>query len=331
MRSLLLAGVLACLVLSGCGPGPADPALAMFQTAIDQAQSGEDVTFIAERRYTDHAGSEFGTYTERFVQGQDGLFRVDLLTLDGLTRAQLSSQEAVDRFDRTCARFAAGFGTYIARGRDFRARDPGLLGANYSFVLFDAPALVAGRPVHVAEVKPKLFDRPWYLVWVDQETLVTLKYLEFLPSGVLAAEMETLVIEYDPDLTQETFQLPAHTEQVELDPAQLVAFVPFKVLAPTYLPSGFVLSSCRMSRKADQDVVMFSYTDGLQELFVAEYQELPGGAAPPSGSEPIRVGMARYGAAHDAELALLGTQLHFTGKVDAQELMLVVECLDLLK
>ncbi|MBI4880736.1 MAG: hypothetical protein HY812_13920 [Planctomycetes bacterium] len=330
MRAFLAAGVLTSLVLSACGPAPPNPALAVFQSALAQAQSGQEATFIAERRYTDYAGSDAGTHTERFVQGQGGVFRVDLLTLDGLAREQLPTQEAVDEFDRKSARFAAGFGTYIARSRDFRVRDLDLFSANYTFVLFDAPVPVAGRPAQVAEVKPKSFDRPWYMVWVDLETLVTLKYLEFLPSGVLAAEMETLAIEYDPDLSQETFQPAAHTEQMEVDPAQLAALVSFRVFAPSYTPSGFVRSSCRTSRKADQDVVMFSYSDGLQELFVAQYQELPGSAAAASGTEPIRVGMARYGAAHDAELSLLGTQLHFTGKVDAQELMLVVECLDLL-
>lgn len=326
MRSLVALSLASILSLQACGPGSSSGVY--FGKTLTDVKAGQEATFIATRRYTDYNGVLPAMYTERFVRGKDDVSHVDLLTLNGLPREQMTIEQ-VAKFDRLQKLFEGGQGTYIAKGRDFRVRDFELFYQNYTHVVFDTKAVLTGRPVYVADVKPKLLDRPWYTVWVDQETLITLKYLEFLPSGVLAAEMETLSIEYSPDLTGEVFELPAHSVQQEYSHQQVLSFAPFKLFTPTYLPAGFVHDSTRTSMLASHPVVAFSYTDGVQELFFVQYAEIDSIGLVAEGMVPVKVGMSRYGPAFDAEFAILGTQIHATCKLDPEELMSVIEGLNL--
>lgn len=289
-------------------------------------EAADQLTYIADRQYVDYVGAEPSVLVERFFRGNGG-FRVDLLEQNGKAPADMTPEEAV-AFAQLQKLFQGGRGRYVAEMRDFEIRDHELFLANYSWTAYDTPTSVAGRAALVAEVKPHRMDRPWYRVWVDQENLVTLKYEEFLPSGVLAAEMEVLSIEFSPDLSQVAFQPTLRTAPQEIVREQIGSFVAFEALVPSYLPEGFTLESCRISGLAGSPALVLSYGDGVQELLFVEYQELE--ASESDDGVPIAVKMAAYGPTVDADLRLLGTQLHVTSKVAEGEIMAVIEGMETL-
>lgn len=339
---LLGAGVVA---VSACEPssgsGAAAPevdsgsgATGPLGLTAQRAESARSMAYTAVRRYTDFAGTTPRSHTERFTRVGDRS-AVEILTLRGWRRDQLVVAADQLEFDRLAERFRGGQGRFIANGRDFQVRDLGLLRANYSILVYDEVRTIAGRGAHLAEVKPRFQDRPSYLVWLDAETFVTLKYAEFLATGQLAAEMEVLEIDYDGDAVALEASGPgaALGAQTEIAAAQAAPLAGFDVLAPLYLPRGFALVSTRIAHLAGHPVLAWSYVDGVQELFMVQYAELEGGTTQPVPPvppvQPVRVGVAVQGAATDVELALLGTQIHVTAKLEAEEVMTFVEGLDL--
>lgn len=330
-RRRLLAGfapiaLLLLAVLPACEP-PQDETVDAVWLGFSEEDVGEarHASFIAIRRYTDYVGTTAASHTERFVR-QGELTRVDLLTLNGLARDEMGSTQEIEEFDRLAGLFAGGRGRYIASGRDFQVRDLDLFLANYDYLIYDDRAVVAGRQAIVLEVTPRRLDRPSYTVWIDAESLQTLKYLEFLSNGALAAEMEVESILYEVD-PGESFPAAVHSGQTRLDLGQAASFANFDVLVPFYLPGGFVWQSTRVSTLAGNTVLAWSYSDGVQELFMVQYAELSGNSS--AGTEPVRVGITAYGPAVDAECAVIGTQLHVTAKLDPEEVMTFIEGLDL--
>ncbi|MFH0946563.1 MAG: sigma-E factor regulatory protein RseB domain-containing protein [Planctomycetota bacterium] len=318
---------LSLVVLAGCLPEESDRAAFLGLTA-ESVSAAEDVAYSAVRRYTDYVGMVPGEHTERFTRADRERYRVDLLTLNGLSRGEMASPGEVEQFDQLQALFQGGRGRYVAKGRDFRLRDLELFEANYSYVLYDAPVMIAGRLADVVEVTPHFGERPSYVAWIDRETSVTLKYLEFLSNGALAAEMEVLSFDAQPDLSSVQFPVPPVTEPVELDEVQVQSFAPFQVLSPTYLPRGFARQSIRARQLTGVSALTWSYSDGLQELFMMQYTEQGGGST--GEALPARVGMTAYGPLTDAEFAVIGTQVHVGAKLDVGEVMTFIESLDLL-
>ncbi|MFG0319655.1 MAG: hypothetical protein ACF8XB_20450 [Planctomycetota bacterium JB042] len=309
--------------LSACGPiGDG----AFLGRTLADVEASRELTWVAERQYVDYVGTTPSVAIERFTHGPDGAFRVDLLELNGKAPVDMSASE-FEAFETLQELLQGGRGRHVARMRDFEVRDTELFAANYSWTVFDTPASVAGRAALVAEAKPHRMDRPWYRVWVDQLNLVTLKYEEFLPSGTLASEMEVLSIEFAPDLSEVEFQASLRSAPQEIAPEQIGAFVAFEALVPSYLPEGFVLTSCRLSGLAGSPALVLSYEDGLQELLLVQYQELE--PSEPLEGVPVTVKVAAYGPTVDADLRLIGTQLHVTAKVTEGEIMAVIEGLEI--
>ena len=298
---------LSLLVVAGCLPEDAERGSFMGVTA-EAVAAAEDVAYTAVRRYTDYVGVVPGEITERFTRADRDRSRVDLLTLNGLSRAERTTPEQIREFDQLQALLQGGRGRYVAKGRDFRIQDLELFETNYSYVIYDAPVMIAGRLADVVDVTPHVGDRPSYTVWIDRESLVTLKYLEFLSSGALAAEMEVLSFDAQPDLSTIQFPVPPTNEPTELAQALVQSFVPFQVLSPLYLPRGFVRQSIRASQLSGVSTLAWSYSDGLQVLSMVQYPEQGGDSS--DLSLPTRVGMSAYGPRTDAEFAVIGTQVH---------------------
>ncbi len=307
--------------LGACGPsgsGPED----FFGKTVADVEAAETITYRAVRKYTDSTGTESASYVEEFIQGPDNRFALSLLALNGLVPSQMNAAE-YGAFQQLTALASSGRGKYLAKVRDFRIRDVELFFANYEFVVFDASEVVAGRTVQVANVQPRHADRPSYVIWIDLETLVVLKYREYLPGGALTAEMEVLEIEFAPDLSNVEFA--SQPVQTEIDPTQAASLVSFPVFELSYLPEGFILASTRLGA-AGQPVLIRSYTDGVQEIFFAQHPSL---TAAVSGAE----GFARmilhdvYGAATDVSVTMEGVDLHLRTKLDPNEAALVCDSL----
>ena len=325
-RALLLGLTMASAiaVLPGCGPSGSGSF--MGRTVADLKKS-QMLTYVAERSFVDYVGTTPMKVGERFHRSADG-FRLELLSVNGKVPGQMSAEEYGD-FDRLDRLLAGGKGRYVAGMRDFEVRDSELFLGMYAWTVFEAPAApVAGREVIVGEIKPLRMDRPWYRVWVDQESLVTLKYEEFLPSGVLASEMEVLSIEYSFDTSQDMLRSLGRPGGTDLDGLEQVSsFVPFQAVVPSYLPEGFVLNACQVFPTPHGPAARFTYGDGIQELVVTQYADPPANEPLPEGV-PVRVGMTVYGSTVDADLVLLGTRVHVTCKVSDGELMAVIEGLE---
>lgn len=324
MRSSFV--LLAALALGGTGCGPNGSALpgAPFVADVSAASLGLDVRMT--RRWSDYYGTTPMTVTERVVEAANGSWSVDLLTLNGKELAAITEPAAQKEFMRLDRLLDLGRGRYAIRGRDFAIRNWDLFVANYEWSLISSDTSVAGRPVYVADVWAKQSGRPRYTVWVDQETMQTMKCLEFLPSGELAAEMEVLTIEWDPDLTNVDLK-PGQLLKANVDPNSFPSLVPFQTFHLAYVPAGFAPISAQLSSLAGKPVLQQTYSDGVQDLSFWQAAELDPAPLPAeiAADAPVSVRMTAEGAQTQATFVLLGTQLYVNSKLTPDESMNVVE------
>jgi negative regulator of sigma E activity len=331
---LLLVAVLSLLAPS-CGPGSSTPtsggaASSGFGGAA-AAVAAKHAAFAAVRRYTSFSGVAPASYTERFVRAEDGRTKVELLELNGKPLASLTTQEEIDAFLTLQTLLAGGAGKFVAAGRDFEVREVDPFLQNYTYTILNPSASVAGRPCAIFEIRPKQIDRPSYLAWIDSEFFTTLKYVERLPSGAVAAEMECHDVDFAFNAKNEVFPASAASKPIEVSTVAWSNLVPFRVYEPAYLPAGFALASVKFATIAARPVLTWTYSDGVQELFVAQYAELgtPEIEPPPSypANAPVHVRVNVLGAVVSTLFVIDGTQIHVKGKVEPEELMSLVESL----
>lgn len=329
-RFTAIALFLACL--QACGPEPvAAPSWLAGSATTTVAPSA--LTFSAVRRYADFLGTDPKTHVERVTVAPSDQVLVELLELNGVQVGNAATEDEQRAMDQLAAQMAAGEGRAMLLYRDFRARDGELLAVNYDWNIISESASIAGRPALVVSLKPKIMDRPSYDVWIDFETKVTLKCVERMPTGEVAAEMEVLSIDYAPNLTGVAFPAPVHGDQVEVPLGQVQSLAAFPLYFPTYLPVGFALRSVRTSVISGQLVVVMTWTDGVQELFLSQHAVLgPPVAAPPEGQipdVPVKVEhLNAMGASREFGCSIEGTELFMMSKLDDEELKTVVESLD---
>lgn len=316
-----------------CSPDPSMPSGSgggAFGTTA-AVETAKHAAYEAVRRYTSFSGPSMTSYTERFVKAEDGRTKVELLELNGKSLAAMTSQAEIDAFLTTAALLLGGAGRYVAVGRDFAVRDVDPFFQNYTFSIVADSEIVAGRECIVAEVRPLNSDRPNYVVWADVEFFTTLKYVERLPSGAVAAEMECLSVDFAFNSKNEVFPESPASDPLEVSSASLTSLVGFEVFEPSYIPAGFVLAGVNHSTMAGRPILTWSYTDGLHELFIAEYAEIgTPEAAPPDtypGDAPVHVRVTVLGAVVSTMFVIDGTQVHVKGKIEPDELMSVVESL----
>ncbi len=310
------------LGLAACGPPgaqPDDP----FDPVAAEALSHMNLGTV--RRWTDFYGTQPMSITEQVIQLTDGQWSDELLTLNGKTPAQLTTAEEVKAFTDLSRMLDGGRGRYHVSNRDFRIRDWSAFQANYDWNLISTTDVVAGRPAFHADVWPVSNDRPRYTVWVDQATLLTLKVLEFLPTGELASEMEVLSIDWDPDLDGITLQ-PAQQSTL-VDPHQFPALVSFKTFALQYVPAGFALVATKLGSLGQGPALTQQYSDGVVELLFAQYAELTPTTLQPGAdpNAPVSVHSNFWGPFARTHFSIVGTQMHVHTKLAKDELMNVIE------
>lgn len=322
-RSSFVLSMVLALASSGCGPGAPEQGDAPFKADVTAATLGLDV--LTTRRWSDYHGTSPMTVVERVVEAADGSWAVDLLALNGKAVGDITDHAAQDEAKRLDQLLDLGRGRYTVRSRDFRIRNWDLFVANYEWTLISSDTTVVGRPVYVADVWSTQPGRPRYTVWVDQETMLTLKCLEFLPSGELASEMEVLTLEWSPDLT--SLSLHQDVLKAGVDPAMFPALVTFQTFHLAYVPAGFALTTSQLSAVAGNPVLMQTYSDGIQELTFSQYAELEPTPLPAeiAADAPVSVRMTVDGARTQASFTVLGTNLHVHAKLTTDEFMNVVE------
>jgi hypothetical protein len=142
--------------------------------------------------------------------------------------------------------------------------------------------------------------------------------------------MSVLSLDLEPNVSNEEFPAPPHSGQTELDDRQIDDFAKnFKVFEPAYVPAGFVESSIRYSTIQGAPVIVRTYTDGVQEIFIAQHPELQTPELPPGFPEntPLRVSVTMHGALSYALFGLDGTEIQVLSKINHAELMNFIEAL----
>jgi negative regulator of sigma E activity len=327
-----VAPLLGLLGLLGCDPEASGVSESLPNSISLVMETAAETGFVATRRYTVYGQNGVGEYVERFTRAPDGRTRADLLELNGATYPQITDPAELEQFEAMQEMMLLGRGRYIATRRDFSISSAAAFLANYTWLEFDDTQVVAGRPCLTAEVRPNYLDRPWYRVFVDAETGVTLKHVEHLPSGAVAATMETLTVDFSADLSNVVFPAsPASTPQT-IDFAQVPAAIASQAFRPTYLPAGFVLERAQVATIAGYAVVSFSYGDGVQQLTIAQYPELtPSPIQPPPGytvDGPLMVRITASAAQVEARFVIGVTQIHVSGKLEPEELQTVVDSME---
>lgn len=329
----LFAAMFASLAVA-CSPDSGSLPASSGSTGFGSAAAVEmskQVAFEAVRRYTSFSGVAPTSYTERFVKAEDGRTKVELLELNGKPLSALPTQEEIDAFLTMQKLLEGGAGKYAASGRDFAIRDVDPFLQNYSYSIVQQSASVAGQPCIVAEVRSIHPDRPNYWIWVDAERFTTLKYVERLPGGAVVAEMECLNVDYAFNAKNEVFPASAASKPFDVSSAALESLVPFTVFEPAYLPAGFMLESVRFATIAARPILSWIYTDGVQEISIAQYSEIgtpelsPPASYPPDS--PVHVRVTVLGAVVSTTFVIDGTQIHVKAKVEPDELMSIVESL----
>lgn len=322
MRSSWKFLALVVLAVTGCEPSePATPS-APFTSHATLASLG--LNLCATRRWSDYSSATPMTLTERAIDTASGGWSVTLLSLNGEAVDAITDPDARTKAKKLEKQLAEGPGRYVIRGRDFRIRNWDLFLANYGWSLISSDTTVAGRPVHVADVWPLNPGRPHYTVWVDQETQLTLKYLEFMPTGELASEMEVLELEWNPDLSG--VALRPEVQKATAD-SQFWSSVSFQTFHLAYVPAGFALLASESSTLNGSIVLTQTFSDGVQEITFGQYDPYP--LNPPDmisdTDEPISVRTTTSGARIQASFDLLGTALHVHSKLTTDEVMNVLE------
>lgn len=134
---------------------------------------------------------------------------------------------------------------------------------------------IAGRSVYVLEVNPQHRHHGKRKFWVDAEKWVKLKTEDITPEGTVASMSYYTKIYFVNSIPDEKFRVdlpegyrveqdPDHPRTMPLEKARQVAG--FRILEPTYLPSGFKVAGAAVIPFRDGKIVSIRYTDGVNTL-----------------------------------------------------------------
>ena len=157
-------------------------------------------------------------------------------------------------------------------------REREILLSNYD-LLASTTEKVAGRPVWLLTLKPKLEGKAWQSMALDQETKVVLRVKRFLPRRSFASQASFTSFEPNKPQDEALFHLGATTSAAVSAPSLTPDFMTLEQLAketgrtsrlPGTLPGGFVFESADAFKAGTSRVAHARYTDGLTVLSVFE-------------------------------------------------------------
>jgi outer membrane lipoprotein-sorting protein len=157
-------------------------------------------------------------------------------------------------------------------------REREVLLSNYELIV-DTADKVAGRPVWLLTLKPKIEGKAWQSMALDQETKVVLRVKRYLPRRSFASQATFTSFEPNKPQDEALFHLGTTTAAAVSAPALTPDFMTLDQLAkemgrtsrlPQTLPSGFVFESADVFKAGKSRVAHARYTDGLTVLSVFE-------------------------------------------------------------
>lgn len=157
-------------------------------------------------------------------------------------------------------------------------REREVLLSNYE-LLVDTADKVAGRPVWLLVLKPKIDGKAWQSMALDQETKVVLRVKRYLPRRSFASQASFTAFEPGKPQSEELFRFGASTAAAVPAAALTPDFMTLEQLAketgrpsrlPQTLPGGFVFESADVLKAGHSRVAHARYTDGLTVLSIFE-------------------------------------------------------------
>lgn len=206
-----------------------------------------------------------------------GNIRREFLTPDGsIARISVSNgdQETVSRGEKVVVGDAVR--SYEKIMAPDRERE--VLFSNYDLTVSTADK-VAGRPVWLLTLKPKIEGKAWQSMALDQETNVVLRVKRYLPRRSFASSASFTSFEPNKPQDETLFHLGTMTSTAVAAPSMTPDFMTLEQLAkemdrtsrlPGTLPGGFVFESADAFKAGKSRVAHARYTDGLTVLSVFE-------------------------------------------------------------
>jgi negative regulator of sigma E activity len=161
---------------------------------------------------------------------------------------------------------------------------------------------IAGRDAYVIAIQPHFRKPgPTRKFWVDASKWVKLKTEEIAPSGTVLSTSYFTKIDFVSSIPNEKFHIEpppgVRIEREEEHPRfgsikEARRQVDFKILEPTYLPSGFKLAGAGVIPFRDGKIVVLRYTDGVGTLSLFQ---TTGDKLSPKFLEHLRHGPSRSG------------------------------------
>lgn len=157
-------------------------------------------------------------------------------------------------------------------------REREVLSSNYDLLVGTADK-VAGRPVWLLTLKPKIEGKAWQSMALDQETKVVLRVKRYLPRRSFASQASFTSFEPNKPQDEALFHLGTTTSAAVSAPSLTPDFMTLEQLAketgrtsrlPGVLPGGFVFESADVFKAGRSLVAHARYTDGLTVLSVFE-------------------------------------------------------------
>ena len=157
-------------------------------------------------------------------------------------------------------------------------REREVLLSNYDLVVGTADK-VAGRPVWLLTLKPKIEGKAWQSMALDQETRIVLRVKRYLPRRSFASQASFTSFEPNKPQAEELFRLGETTSSAVAAPSLAPDFMTLEQLAketgrasrlPRVLPGGFVFESADSFKAGRNRVAHARYTDGLTALSIFE-------------------------------------------------------------
>ncbi|MEK7233768.1 MAG: hypothetical protein AAB268_08125 [Elusimicrobiota bacterium] len=158
------------------------------------------------------------------------------------------------------------------------AREREVLLSNYTVIVGTADK-VAGRPIWLLTLKPKIEGKAWQSMALDQETKVVLRVKRYLPRRSFTSQASFTSFEPNKPQDEALFHLGGATSLAVAAPSLTPDFMTLEQLAketgrtsrlPEILPNGFVFESADVFKAGKSRVTHARYTDGLSVLSVFE-------------------------------------------------------------
>lgn len=133
---------------------------------------------------------------------------------------------------------------------------------------------IAGRNAYVLEVNPRHHHHGKRKFWVDTEKWIKLRTEDITPDGTVASMSYYTKIDFD-SIPDDKFRIeapegyrvvrePGPPRMMPLEKARRIAG--FRILEPTYLPSGFKVAGAAIIPFRGGKIVSIRYTDGVNTL-----------------------------------------------------------------